>query len=130
MSQSPTLSQTWSSFDVLQIITPSNDIVCAGITGKGLPCRWELTSEPKRDARQLLDSMCAKSPLDALDDLPRLARLCLCVAHHQYQAGRVVDEWTVVIRSYAASITTSPISYGGVSSPGDIPGHHQFGRVA
>jgi hypothetical protein len=102
MSQLPT--QRWSPSAVLGIIATSNDISCAGITQKGLPCRWDLGGEPKRRARNLLISMSQRSPHEALDDLPQLARLCLCQKNHQDQAVRVVDEWAALIERYTSSL--------------------------
>jgi hypothetical protein len=102
MSQLPT--QRWSPSAVLDIITASNDISCAGITLKGLPCRWDLGGDPKRQARNSLISMSQRSPREALDDLPHLARLCLCQKNHQQQAARVVAEWTDLIELYISSL--------------------------
>ena len=101
MSQLPT--PRWSPSAVLDIITASNDISCAGITQKGLPCRWDLGGDPKLQALHLLDSMSQKSPREALDDLPQLARLCLCQKNHQQQAARVVARWTALIEQYDSS---------------------------
>ena len=89
---------------VLNIITSSNDISCAGITQKGLPCRWDLGGDPKLQARQLLNSMSRRSPREALDSLPQLARLCLCQKNHQQQAASVVVRWTALIEPYASSL--------------------------
>ena len=102
MSQLPT--RRWSPSAVLKIITPNNDISCAGITQKGLPCNWDLGGDPKRRARNLLISMSQRPPHEALDDLPQLSRLCLCQKNHQQQAARVVAEWTVLIELYANSL--------------------------
>jgi hypothetical protein len=87
---------------VLDIITASNDISCAGITLKGLPCRYDLGGDPKAQARHLLDSLSKRSTREALDVLPQLARLCLC-KHHQQQAARVVLRWTALIEPYTGS---------------------------
>jgi hypothetical protein len=81
----------------LDIITANSDISCAGITKKGLPCGYDLGGDPKRQARRLLDSMSQRSPREALDVLPQLARLCLCQKWHQQQEERVVAEWTALI---------------------------------
>ena len=101
MSQLPTLG--WNPSAVLNIITASNDISCAGITQKGLPCRWDLGGDPKLQARNLLMSMSQMSPRKALDVLPQLARLCLCEKYHQQQAARVVANWTALIEIYDSS---------------------------
>jgi hypothetical protein len=102
MSQLPT--QRWSPSAVLDIITAGNDISCAGITQKGLPCRWDLGGDPKQQARNLLISMSQRSPREALGDLPQLARLCLCQKNHQQQAARVVAKWKALIEPYASSL--------------------------
>jgi hypothetical protein len=117
MSQLPPI---WKPSAVLDIITATNDISCAGITLKGLPCGWTLDGEAKLQARQLLTSMSQMSPREALDDLPRLARLCLCQKNHQKQAARVVKKWADLIESYPISLerednrqTNRPVSHGG-----------------
>ena len=101
MTQSST--QRWSPSAVLGIITADDDISCAGITLKGLRCRWELGGDPKLQARDLLLSMSQRPPREALDNLPQLARLCLCQKNHQQQAARVVEKWTALIEPYASS---------------------------
>tara|TARA_R110002060_G_scaffold40044_5_gene51289 strand:- start:1575 stop:2282 length:708 start_codon:yes stop_codon:yes gene_type:complete len=101
MSQS---TQIWNASSVLEIITASNDISCAGINLKGLPCGWDLGAEPKQQARHLLISMSQRSPREALNDLPQLARLCLCQKNHQKQAARVVAKWTPLIELYASNL--------------------------
>jgi len=102
MSQLPTLG--WSPSAVLNIITAGNDISCAGTTLKGLPCGWDLGGDLKREVRNLLMSMSQRSPREALDDLPQLARLCLCQKNHQPQAAKVVARWSVLIEEYASSL--------------------------
>jgi hypothetical protein len=118
MSQLPTLG--WNPSAVLKIITASNDISCAGTTQKGLPCRWDLGGEPKLQARNLLNSMSQRSPREALDVLPQLARLCLCQKNHQQQAASLVARWTSLIEPYASSLeredtrqTHRPVGHGG-----------------
>jgi hypothetical protein len=129
MSRLPT--QIWNPSKVLDIITASNDISCAGITLRGLPCRWRLDEEPKRQARYLLISMSQRSPREALDDLPQLAKLCLCPTIHQGQAFRAVAYWTDLIKSYASDLeredtgrTYRPVGHRGnttgISSNGGV----------
>ena len=109
---------------VLDIITASNDLFCAGITLKGLPCRNNLGRDPKLQARYLLDSMSQRSPREALNDLPQLARLCLCQNWHQQQAARVVAEWSALIEPYASSLeredTRQRGKTSGISSKGGV----------
>ncbi len=93
----------WEPSDILNIITETNDISCAGITQKGLACRWNLDGEFKEQARTLLFQMSQKSPRQTLTDLPRLAQLCLCQKNHQYQAARVVAKWTSLVETYDSS---------------------------
>jgi hypothetical protein len=121
MSQLPT--QRWNPSEVLDIVTASNDISCAGITQKGLPCGWDLGGEPKRQARYLLISMSQRLPREALDDLPQLAQLCLCQKNHQKQAARAVADWAALIESYASNLeredtgrTHQPVGHGGNTS--------------
>jgi hypothetical protein len=90
----------WEPSDILNIITDSNDISCAGITQRGLACGWRLDGEYKEQARTLLFRMSQKSPRQALSDLPQLARLCLCQKNHQSQAARVVAKWTSLVETY------------------------------
>jgi hypothetical protein len=111
---------------VLDIITASNDISCAGITKKGLPCQYDLGGDPKRQARRLLDSMSQRSPREARDDLPQLARLCLCQKWHQAQAADVVANWTDLIETYVSSLESEvkPVGHrgkiSGISSKGGV----------
>jgi hypothetical protein len=111
---------------VLDIITASNDISCAGITKKGLPCQYDLGGDPKRQARRLLDSMSQRSPREALNDLPQLARLCLCQKWHQAQAADVVANWTDLIETYVSSLESEvkPVGHrgkiSGISSKGGL----------
>jgi hypothetical protein len=121
MSELPTLR--WNPSAVLNIITASDDISCAGITQKGLPCRWDLGGEPKQQARHLLSSMSQRSPREALNVLPQLARLCLCQKNHQQQAASVVAKWTALIEPYTSSLeiedapqTHRPVGHGGNTS--------------
>lgn len=101
-NQLPTLR--WNPFAVLNIITASNDISCAGITQIGLPCHWDLGEDAKLQARHLLISMTQRSPREALNVLPQLAQLCLCQKFHQRQVARVVAQWTALIEPYASSL--------------------------
>ncbi|KAH8587528.1 hypothetical protein B0O99DRAFT_694408 [Bisporella sp. PMI_857] len=94
----------WNPSAVLKIITTSNDISCAGITLKGLPCGYDLGGEPKLQARHLLNLMSQKSPRDTLDSLPQLARLCLCQKNHQKQAMSVVTKWAALIESHVSNL--------------------------
>ncbi|CZR59538.1 uncharacterized protein PAC_09432 [Phialocephala subalpina] len=96
------LTSRWEPSDVLNIITPRNDISCAGFTQQGLPCRWRLDGEIKAQIRSLLLQMSEKSPRRALGDLPELARLCLCETNHRNQATRVLDTWTPLVERYAS----------------------------
>jgi hypothetical protein len=89
MSQSA--ASHWEAGTVLNIFTPINDIACAGATQAGNPCGWCLDGGDKADARELLEEMSEKSPIEALDDLPELARLVLCRKNHQNQAERVIS---------------------------------------
>jgi hypothetical protein len=91
----------WEPSDVLNIITPNDDISCAGITQQGRPCRWRLDGEIKAQIRSLLFQMSEKTPRRALGDLPELVRLCLCETNHRYQATRVLNTWTPLVERYA-----------------------------
>lgn len=97
----------WNPAEVLDVFTDNNDIACAGITQKGLPCGYHLNGEDKQQARRLLASMSQLSLREALDDLPQLARLCLCQKNHQKQATNVVAQWTDSIETYADSLQSA-----------------------
>jgi hypothetical protein len=101
MSQ-PTATQ-WEAGAVLNIFTPTNDIACAGVTQLGNPCGWRLEGSDKADARELLEDMSDKSPIEALDDLPELARLVLCRKNHQNQADRVISRWKKAVKNHISA---------------------------
>jgi hypothetical protein len=101
MSQSRT--PIWNPSSILEIINDHNDISCAGVTQKGLPCGYHLGGEPKSQARQLLGRMSQKPPRRALSDLPELAEYCLCKKSHQGQARTVVADWTAIIEPFLTS---------------------------
>jgi hypothetical protein len=100
---SPSSVSNWEAETVLKIFTPTNDIACAGVTQAGNPCGWRLEGGDKADARELLEEMSEKSPVEALDDLPELARLVLCRKNHQNQASRVISKWKKAINAYMST---------------------------
>lgn len=102
MSQSS--ASYWEAGTVLNIFTPTNDIACAGVTQAGNPCRWRLEGSDKADARELLEEMSEKSPIEVSDDLPGLARLVLCRKNHQNQADRVISKWKKAIKTYIIAL--------------------------
>jgi hypothetical protein len=118
-------TQAWEAAAVLKIFSTNNDISCAGINQKGLPCGWRLESDAKFDARSLLREMSEVLPLEALENLPALARLCLCEKNHQNQAVRVIRDWTGKIEAYSAANQTPANSYVAVNSPGQ-PYHTSY----
>lgn len=99
----------WMPSKILDITTGSSRFSCAGTTARTRRCRSGMhkdrkvpaREDPKVLAHKLLVSMSQRSPREALDDLPQLARLCLCPGH-QKQADSVVDRWTAVIESHAS----------------------------
>jgi hypothetical protein len=101
MSQSST--SDWEAGTVLKIFTPTNDIACAGVTQAGNPCGWRLEGGDKADARELLEEMSEKSPIEALDDFPELASLVLCRKNHQNQADRVISRWKKAIKIHISA---------------------------
>lgn len=102
MTQS--LGQRWRPGTVLRVLTASDDVSCAGTTLKGLPCGWRLDPDQKEQAREVLQWMSESPPREAIDDLPKLARLCLCQKNHQAQASKVVAKWTTILETYASSL--------------------------
>lgn len=94
----------WEPSDVLNIITPNDDISCAGITREGRPCGWRLDGEIKAQIRSLLFQMSEKTPRRALGNLPELVRLCLCERNHRNQATRVLNKWTPLVERYATRL--------------------------
>lgn len=101
LNMSQLSTSVWEPSNVLNIITPSNDIGCAGITQKGLACRWRLDGAIKASIRSLLFQMSEKPPRQTIRDLPELARLCLCEANHQDQVATVLETWTPRVEKYA-----------------------------
>jgi hypothetical protein len=113
-------STKWEPSDILNIITPGNDIGCAGTTKKGLPCGWHLDGEIKAQIRKFLVHMSEKSPRRAIDDLPQLARLCLCETNHRSQQASVVNKWTPIVERYALWMESRDAQEL-ESNPDDIP---------
>jgi hypothetical protein len=113
-------STKWEPSDILNIITPGNDIGCAGTTQQGLPCRWRLDGEIKAQIRSFLVHMSEKSPRRAIDDLPELARLCLCETNHRSQQANVVNKWTLIVKRYALWMESRDAQEL-ESNPDDIP---------
>ncbi|KAK0622518.1 hypothetical protein B0T14DRAFT_494161 [Immersiella caudata] len=97
----------------LRGIAPEGDIQCSGVCGsngrRGKRCgwtteRWDIGDDDRLEAQVMLSALGRKHPSEiTIQELTRLAAVCLCGNWHKKQRGTIATKWMDQVEALAAT---------------------------